>query len=101
MYADSSREQSGKLNEGPVRSEYKKLISKYDIRMQNSTMLLTTVDKEKAEVLYASFTSAFNSRISYPQGTLLQRRAVKEKGPPCELQNRFIFPSDQKMGGEQ
>jgi len=31
---------------------------------------VTTVDKEEAEVLSAFFTSAFNSLISYPQGTL-------------------------------
>ena len=31
---------------------------------------MTTEDKEKAEVLNAFFTSAFNSQISYPQGTL-------------------------------
>ena len=31
---------------------------------------MTTEDKEKAEVLSAFFTSAFNSQISYPQGTL-------------------------------
>ena len=29
-----------------------------------------TEDKEEAEVLSAFFTSAFNSQISYPQGTL-------------------------------
>jgi len=31
---------------------------------------VTTEDREKAEVLTAFFTSAFNSQISYPQGTL-------------------------------
>ena len=31
---------------------------------------VTTEDKEEAEVLNAFFTSAFNSQISYPQGTL-------------------------------
>ena len=31
---------------------------------------MTTEEKEKAEVLNAFFTSAFNSQISYPQGTL-------------------------------
>ena len=31
---------------------------------------MTTEDREKAEVLTAFFTSAFNSQISYPQGTL-------------------------------
>jgi len=69
--------------------------------MQNNTILLTTVDKEQAEVLKAFFTPAFSSRISYPQGTLLQRQAEKEKGPTCHLQNRFIFPSEQKMEREQ
>lgn len=53
--------------------------------MQNNTILLTTVDKEQAEVLKAFFTPAFSSRISYPQGTLLQRQAEKEKGPTCDL----------------
>ena len=32
---------------------------------------VTTEHKEKAEVLNAFFTSAFNRQISYPQGTLL------------------------------
>ena len=31
---------------------------------------MTTEDKEKAEVLNAFFTSAFNSQTSYPRGTL-------------------------------
>jgi len=31
---------------------------------------VTTVDKKKIEVLNPFFTSAFNSQISYPQGTL-------------------------------
>ena len=31
---------------------------------------VTTEDKAKTEVLNAFFTSAFNSQISYPQGTL-------------------------------
>ena len=31
---------------------------------------VTTKHKEKAEVLSAAFTSAFNRQISYPQGTL-------------------------------
>ena len=31
---------------------------------------MTTEDKEKAEVLNAFLISAFNSQISYPQGTL-------------------------------
>ena len=31
---------------------------------------MTTEDKEKTKVLNAFFTSAFNSQISYPHGTL-------------------------------
>ena len=33
--------------------------------------IVTTEDKEKAEVLYAFYTSVFKSQISYPQGTPL------------------------------
>ena len=46
---------------------------------------VTTEDKEKAEVLSAFFTSAFNSQISYPQGTLcpdLEVWADKRNIPP-------------------
>ena len=39
-------------------------------RLLDAVGNVTTEDKEKAGVLNTLFTSAFNSQISYPQGTL-------------------------------
>ena len=46
---------------------------------------VTTWNKEKAEVLNALFTSAFNRQISYPQGTLhpdLEVQDATQNTPP-------------------